>query len=586
MYMRKTFGLLLTIYLSCLPFFAYTENADSAVQVLLDNFETTPKGLKPVRGEEFPGAKGGIALDKNIAHEGKASCRLTADFNGGGAYVGLWKTIPDTGSINITEIHLWIRSQDVNWVTVRLDDGSGQCHQKKNIHVDKNGEWQKLVLRISDIAGEEHWGGADDGKWHGPLKGFGLNINADSLDGAKKGILWIDDVVAMAAQSNVEKPTILACLLSPEACRPGFGVKVTYRWDAKPMGQDYKVFVHVKGPDGRTITQNDHLPSVATAVWTGKVEYSHILVLPTDAPEGKYRIMAGLYDHQGKGGRQQANPGKDIIVYPEDTTAYQVGTFTVDKNAPLPDIGNPSLDLTGYKITLDEDFKELPDVSAWGPGTRWIAHTPYAGDFGDAGFANPETGFPFTVSNGILRIEARKTDKWRAGLLSSADPQGNGFSQQYGYFEMRARFPEGPGTWPAFWLLGVPALKEHKKDKSEKKITQIEIDVVEQYGVNPNALHTTVHLWYPDGRHWGEGKPHLVNGMTEDFHTYGVMVTPEYTTFYYDRVELDKVKTLEEAKVPLYILVNLALGGGWPIDKTPNPSYMYVDYVRVYTRGP
>jgi len=29
--------------------------------------------------------------------------------------------------------------------------------------------------------------------------------------------------------------------------------------------------------------------------------------------------------------------------------------------------------------------------------------------------------------------------------------------------------------------------------------------------------------------------------------------------------------------------VDLALGGGWPIDGTPNPSYMYVDYVRAYS---
>ncbi len=70
--------------------------------------------------------------------------------------------------------------------------------------------------------------------------------------------------------------------------------------------------------------------------------------------------------------------------------------------------------------------------------------------------------------------------------------------------------------------------------------------------------------------------------MTDDFHTYGVDVEEDYITFYYDRRELRKVKTPPQAKVPLYILVNLALGAGWPIDETPNPSYMYVDYVRAY----
>jgi hypothetical protein len=29
-------------------------------------------------------------------------------------------------------------------------------------------------------------------------------------------------------------------------------------------------------------------------------------------------------------------------------------------------------------------------------------------------------------------------------------------------------------------------------------------------------------------------------------------------------------------------MVDLALGGGWPIDQTPDPSKLYVDYIRVY----
>src|SRR5262245_58912978 len=67
----------------------------------------------------------------------------------------------------------------------------------------------------------------------------------------------------------------------------------------------------------------------------------------------------------------------------------------------------PALDLSGYDLVFDENFDAL-DVSARGPGTRWIAHTPWNGDFGDALFVDPTPDFPFTVENGILRIEARK----------------------------------------------------------------------------------------------------------------------------------------------------------------------------------
>src|SRR5713226_8428164 len=88
------------------------------------------------------------------------------------------------------------------------------------------------------------------------------------------------------------------------------------------------------------------------------------------------------------------------------------------------------LDLSDYRLTFDENFETL-DVSAWGPGTRWIAHTPWNGDFGDAQFVAPSPGFPFTIENGMLRIEARRgaDGKWRSGLLASNDPKGNGFSQ-------------------------------------------------------------------------------------------------------------------------------------------------------------
>jgi hypothetical protein len=59
---------------------------------------------------------------------------------------------------------------------------------------------------------------------------------------------------------------------------------------------------------------------------------------------------------------------------------------------PAPATG--SIDLSHYRLTFAEDFNDL-SVSPWGDGhSRWIAHTPWAGDFGDAAFTDPEPGFP------------------------------------------------------------------------------------------------------------------------------------------------------------------------------------------------
>jgi beta-glucanase (GH16 family) len=67
--------------------------------------------------------------------------------------------------------------------------------------------------------------------------------------------------------------------------------------------------------------------------------------------------------------------------------------------------------------------------------------------------------------------------------------------------------------------------------------------------------------------------------MTTGFHTYGALINPDYIHFYFDGVELWKAPTPPEATEPLYVMVDLALGGGWPIDQTPNPSHLLVDYI-------
>jgi beta-glucanase (GH16 family) len=239
------------------------------------------------------------------------------------------------------------------------------------------------------------------------------------------------------------------------------------------------------------------------------------------------------------------------------------------------------IDISKLQLTFSEEFDEL-SVSPWGPNTRWIAHTPWAGDFGDARFADPRKGiFPFTIDNGILRIEARKNaeGKWESGLLASADSSGRGFSQQYGYFEMRAKLPKGKGVWPAFWLHTI---------NDPKAKSKVEIDVMEYYGHDPRKYQSAVHSWFfnPSDDPGVPGPGAFIkvpaDSLSDEFNTYGVLVRPDDLVFYLNRTEVWRAKTPADLDRPLLVLVNLALGSGWPIVETPNPSYMYVDYVRVY----
>jgi hypothetical protein len=546
----------------------------SAPRLPLDDFEKPPEGWKYVGGEEFPGAKGGLALDAAVARGGKSSYRLDADFGGGGAYVGAWRDLASLKGKDVRELRFWAKSSGISTLGVRLLDASDQIHQSA-VTLASSGDWQEVILGIKGLAGGEHWGGANDGKWHGPLKGFGLNVGKNGLAaGGSKGAIWIDDLDAVPGPVVDGLPTLHAAIVSPAVCRPGWGARITYTWDAEPLGRDYSVFVHYQGKNG-TVMQGDHGPSVSTSVWSGKLQYTKVMVAPVDLPEGEYKIVVGFWEGQ-TGTRHPIKPAEGVI--PLGGDAFQIGTFKVDSKAPIPALPKPTLKLDGFKLTWSDEFNDL-SVSARGPGTRWIAHTPYNGDFGDAGFADPKDGFPFTVDKGILRIEASKgpDGRWRGGLLSSVDSKGQGFSQKFGYFEMRAKFPKSPGMWPAFWLMGVKGI-------TDKSIANPEVDVVEQYGSMPNTLMATLHTWGPGDKHWGEGDGFFVPGMTDDFHTYGALVEDKEIVVYYDGVELWRQKTPPEFKVPLYIMVDLAMGGGWPIDKAVSPSIMEVDYVRAYAR--
>jgi beta-glucanase (GH16 family) len=236
-----------------------------------------------------------------------------------------------------------------------------------------------------------------------------------------------------------------------------------------------------------------------------------------------------------------------------------------------------TLDLSHYTKTFEDDFTKL-DISAWGPGTRWIAHTPWHGDFGDAVFDNPGPNGPFSIGPSGLNITARKDElgHWRSGLICSMDKDGpgqQGFAQQYGYFEMRAKLPDGPGVWPAFWLIGV-----------NKATSASEIDVLEYYGAFPGYFNSWLHL-FQGGKDVLQG--HKITAvppgsLTSRFNDYGVLIGPDETRFYLNRQEFWAAPTPPEYRQPMYILANLALGSGWPIDKLKSPAIMEISHIVVY----
>ncbi len=189
---------------------------------------------------------------------------------------------------------------------------------------------------------------------------------------------------------------------------------------------------------------------------------------------------------------------------------------------------------------------------------------------------------PFTVAKGVLTITARPVDGrlkarlgghgFTSGLLTTE----HSFAFTYGYVEMRARLPAGKGLWPAFWLL--PA------DRSWPP----EIDVFEVLGDRPDRLHMAIHTT----RGLTEGTDAEVGDLSRDFHVYGVDWEPERVRWYLDGRQVFEAPTPADLHRPMYLLIDLAVGGTWPgapDESTRFPAEMKVDYVRAWatpaTRG-
>ena len=234
----------------------------------------------------------------------------------------------------------------------------------------------------------------------------------------------------------------------------------------------------------------------------------------------------------------------------------------------------------GLRPVMLERFAEDSIASNHVGPARWTAHTPWNGDFGDARFADPGPGSPFSVRDGVLTITASKepNGRWKSGLIAAADASGAGTGARYGYFEARMQMPPGPGTWPAFWLA---ALKP-----ASQKDGNVEIDIVEYYGQFTAAYRNTVHVWRNGKDTLGEGHEVKVSdgALVDDWHNYGVDISPKKIVFFFDGKEVWQTPTPPELDSPMYPIVNLALGSGWPIDKTRNPSMLHVAHVYVYAR--
>jgi beta-glucanase (GH16 family) len=218
--------------------------------------------------------------------------------------------------------------------------------------------------------------------------------------------------------------------------------------------------------------------------------------------------------------------------------------------------------------------------------TKWVEET------GGHGFGNNELeyytdgGRNVSVGGGNLVIEARREEREGRHYTSARLKTAGLKERTYGRYEARIRIPRGQGIWPAFWLLGADCEKTGWPRCGE-------IDIMENIGKEPAIVHGTIHGPGYSGEH-GPGKPSaLASGAyADDYHVYAVEWEPGEIRWYrdgilYNTARPELVKGQWVFDHPFFVILNLAVGGGWPGNpdaSTTFPQRMLVDYVRVYRR--
>jgi hypothetical protein len=533
----------------------------------------------------IPDENASALLSADHPHDGKQCLKLHYHFVGEGKfqYIG----IPNKTKIQapIHKLHFMLYGDNSQCsYGVQVSDASGETHQySQNTGqaglIDFKG-WKEIVIDLD--SGHETWGGDKNGKIDYPITGITFTVGQPK-DKAKllpaEGDLYFD---ALSVDSEKSADETLGCQISV--------VSPNYCSDVKG---DTAVALTAPGFKSATVKcwkQGDGLgtdSTVAKVALDAKGKGSFIF--PADSyPHGPITVRIS-----GENGNIKDNCYLQL---------YNKGGVSWNEGMPQ----DPPPAANGMKLVFADDFKGSLSISNTDPKATYYDHKPPNGyqDFSVHVFSDPDSPKnPFAQVDSYLRIRA--SDKTHSsGLISSMKNDGRGVKVTAPcYFECRFIGPNAVGTWPGFWLM-TDYMTAY--DKLKDKTPCDELDVIEAYGGEgphePNAgdgYMITPHCWNQgdDGKAIETKaykamhnpirmkKAGIPSTWFETFHVYGCKITKTDTIYYCDNIEVGRHATLPLSKEqPLFFMINLATGGGWPVDlsRYNGLADMYIDYVRVY----
>lgn len=197
--------------------------------------------------------------------------------------------------------------------------------------------------------------------------------------------------------------------------------------------------------------------------------------------------------------------------------------------------------------------------------------------------------------DGNLIIKARRVDEnlgltcyygpaqWISGKIHTAKKIGF----KYGRIEIKAKAPQGVGTWPALWLLGANLLDGVAWPHCG------EIDILENTGANPFQVQGTIH----GNGYFGEnGLTKIIQSPTklaDDFHTYSINWTPDSIEWFFDDSSYNVINRQEVAAAgkhwpfnqEFYLIMNLAIGGWFAgeVDPALIHAELVIESIKYYS---
>jgi hypothetical protein len=540
-------------------------------------------GLTPVTVQDFekdsslpkiwvvgiPNENASVQLSADHPHDGKRCLKLHYHFTGAGQYLAI--PIPVKIQAPVHKLHFWLYGdKSGTGYGLYLTDARGETHKYRDAAKMKIdfADWKEITVDLD--APHETWGGDKNGKLDYPITGLSLEISTPGK--AVESDLYFDGISVDSEKSAEETLGCQVSVVSPEYCADVQG--------------DTPVVLAAPG-----------FKSVTVKCWKQGGAFgsdSTVATVALDAKgNGSFVFPANAYPH----GPVTVRISGDNGAVKDNCYLQLYNKGGVSWNEGLP--GDPPA-AKGMKLVFTDDFKGPLSISSTDPKATYYDHKVPNGsqDFSTlpfTGHASPKT--PFSQVDSYLRIRASEKAR-SAGLISWLKNDGSIVEKVTVpcYFECRFIAPNARGTWPAFWLMtGLP-----DNFQGDKKWVD-ELDVIEGYGGEGPGAPNAGDLYQIASHFWNQGaagkaqkgvfgqfsmrKAGIPSTWYEAFHTYGCKLTETDTIYYCDNIEIARHPTGAVSKQAwFYFMIDLATGGGWPVDlsRYNGVADMYVDFVRVY----